>query len=255
MIKKNKILILILSTCDPSYNNFKKAISETWVRTARQNGIRCIFYSGNNIKNELINDELKLCCDDSLKNTGKKLYYALKFIHSSQIEFTHIYRTNLSSFLFINKFENYVNKLDISFYGGYTNYFHKLKILNRYRPISILFSRLLNFQKINYAAGTGFFLSKDLIEKIINFNNIPFHFIDDVMVGEILKIKINDIPRYDFVNDDIINISLLNVELIENCFLIRLKSLNRHNDVSKIYQINKFNSLKDYLTFQHQSSF
>ena len=48
---------------------------------------------------------------------------------------------------------------------------HKLKILNRYRPISILFSRLLNFQKINYAAGTGFFLSKDLIEKIINFNS------------------------------------------------------------------------------------
>jgi len=252
--KKNKLLILILSTCDPSYDIFKKAISETWVRTARQNGIRCIFYSGNHMKNEFINDELKLCCDDSLKNTGKKLYYALKFIHSLQIEFTHIYRTNLSSFLFINKLENYIDKLDVSFYGGHISYIHKLKILNRYRPISILFSRVLNFQKINYAAGTGFFLSKDLVEIIIHYNNIPFQFIDDVMVGEILKIKINDIPRYDFVNDNINN-SQLNIEQIGNCFLIRFKSLNRYNDVSKIYEINKFNSLKDYLTFQHQSFF
>ena len=103
----------------------------------------------------------------------------------------------------------------------------------------------MNFQKINYAAGTGFFLSKDLIEKIINFNNIPFHFIDDVMVGEILKIKINDIPRYDFVNDDIINISLLNVELIEN-YIEYLRQTNKNLE-SLQFTIKNIIDLFNYL--------
>ena len=112
---KNKILVLILSTIDNRYDDFIEGCTNGWVYKARQNGIRCIFYSGGAEESTLENDILKLKCDDSLSGTAYKLYKALDFIEKSKIESTHIYRTNLSSYIFVDDFINFVNKIENDF--------------------------------------------------------------------------------------------------------------------------------------------
>ena len=101
-MNNNKILILILSTNDKRYENFINNCTTTWVKNARKNDIRCIFYSGGAPYDKLENDQLTLNCDDSLKGTSFKLFSALKYIENSGIQYTHIYRTNLSSFIFVS---------------------------------------------------------------------------------------------------------------------------------------------------------
>ena len=153
-MQKNKILIL--STNDKAYDTFKKLITDTWVSNAQKH-FNCIFYEGDN---KLDGNILKLNCNDNTLNTGKKLLQALNFIEKSKIEYTHIYRTNLSSFLYINDFINYCNLLPHSFYGGLKAQYFKFNIFN---ILPSLFQNLLfkiPLITINYAAGSGFFFPK-----------------------------------------------------------------------------------------------
>jgi hypothetical protein len=142
----NKILILILSTKDNRYDSFINNCSNTWVRNARNNGIRCIFYSGGAQIDKLENDHLELNCDDSLNGTAYKLFKALDFIENSDIEYTHIYRTNLSSYIYVDDFVNFSKAIDSTFYGGVIGKFNKISCLNRFHSISVVSSNFLKFQ-------------------------------------------------------------------------------------------------------------
>jgi len=261
-MKKNIVLILILSTNVSEFKIFKKAIRETWYNIAKKNGIRCIFYSGGNEKDELIDDELKLNCDDSIIGSSEKLYKALKFIEENKIEYTHVYRTNLSSFLFIDDFILFSNNLEESVYGGFKLYYNHLGIIENYRKLCILLKliyneirpmdkikiikkfslKILKFRIIEYASGAGFILSKDLVKKILDERNVNFKLIDDVMVGEILNnSKFINISRYDLCK----KIEFINMD--QKCFHVRLKTLNRNNDANKMYYINNFTNFKSFI--------
>jgi len=72
-----------------------------------------------------------------------------------------------------------------------------------------------------------------------NSRNINFNLIDDVMIGEILqKTDIIYISRYDILYEN---------KMDEKCFHVRLKTKNRNNDVSKMYHLNNFSNLNDFL--------
>lgn len=238
----NKILILILSTIDKRYDNFINNCTNTWVTNARENGIRCIFYSGGASSDNLENDHLQLNCDDSLNGTAFKLYKALKFISKNDIEYTHIYRINLSSYLFINDFIKYSRTLTKTFYGGVIGEFNRITFLNRYHTISKLSVKLLKFQTIQYASGSGFFISKDLVLLIINKKKLKFTYIDDVMIGNaLLDQVITFIPRFDVAN----NIQKHLFDL--NCYHIRLKSSDRSIDAQRLLLLNKYTNLSEFL--------
>jgi hypothetical protein len=125
-MQKNKIL----STNDKIYYNFKKSIIQTWITNAEKHDIQCIFYEGSAV-DRLEKNILKIDCCDKTQSTGKKLYKALDFIVKNNIDFTHIYRTNLSSFIYIEDFIKYYTALPKIFYGGYRNHFFKFIFLNR----------------------------------------------------------------------------------------------------------------------------
>ncbi len=237
----NKILILILSTKDKRYKNFINGCTNGWVNTARQNGIRCIFYSGGATETTFENDNLKLKCDDSLSGTAYKLYKALDFIEKSNIEYTHIYRTNLSSFIFVEDFIKFKNSIAAEFYAGVVGRYNKISVLNKFHFISLFFSKIFKFQIIKYASGSGFFLSRNLVQEVIHKNNLKFDYIDDVMIGEALNGKhITPISRYD-----ISDVFPKNFE--NNCFHVRLKSSRREIDASRLMELNKFKTLTDFI--------
>jgi hypothetical protein len=238
----NKILILILSTKDSRYVSFIDNCTNTWVKNARNNGIRCIFYSGGAQIDKLENDHLELNCDDSLNGTALKLFKALKFIENSNIQYTHIFRTNLSSFIFINDFVTYSKSIGDSFYGGIIGKYNKISFLNRFHTISVLSAKILKFQTIKYASGSGFFISKNLISLVLKNKNLNFNYIDDVMIGNaLLGQKITFIPRFDFANE-------IKIYPIQNCcYHVRLKSSNRTIDAKRLLLLNKYPNLSIFL--------
>lgn len=67
------------------------------------------------------------------------------------------------------------------------------------------------YQNILYGSGSGFFLSKEAINYLINFENIDYYkYIDDVAIGEIIYPKysilfVNRINFTDFDNKEITN--------------------------------------------------
>ena len=242
----NKILILILSTKDSRYDNFINNCTNTWVENARKNGIRCIFYSGGAPVDKLEHDHLSLNCDDSLGGTAYKLYKALDFIENSDIEYTHIFRTNLSSYIFLEDFINFSKAIDPTFYGGVIGKFNKISCLNRFHSISVFSSIFLKFQTILYASGSGFFISKDLVALILKKRDLNFNYIDDVMIGKaLLGQKITFITRFDIAN----TIEIYPFE--SNCYHVRLKSSNRTIDAQRLLLLNKYLNLPSFIASEN----
>lgn len=240
-MNRNKIIILILSTKDTRYDNFIKSCTEGWVKKARENGIRCIFYSGGAERTSFENDNLLLDCDDSLSRTALKLYKALEYLENNQIYYTHIYRTNLSSFIFIDSFIKYSKNIKDDIYAGVISCFNKVTLFNKFHLLSIFASKFIPFQVLKFASGSGFFLSRNYVLKLIHTNKINFNYIDDVMVGSVLEgIKIVPIPRYDIVNN-------LPSKYESNCFHVRLKSTNRQIDSIRLEWLSNYNSLEDLI--------
>lgn len=242
-MSNNKIIILILSTNNSSYKNFIDTCTNTWVKKARENGIRCIFYTGGGSTSFLKNDNLILDCDDSLAGTAFKLFKAFEFIENSRIEYTHIYRTNLSSFIYMNDFIDFSNSINADFYGGVIGRFNKISILNKFHGISLFSSKILPFQVIEYASGSGFFISRKYIIKVLKSANLNFNYVDDVMIGSVLREEnLTKISRFDYTNK-------LNSNFDDKCFHVRLKTSNREKDASRMSILNSYNNLAEFINF------
>jgi len=133
--------------------------------------------------------------------TIKSIQYCL-----NNFDFDYIYRTNLSSFLNLDKMYNFISNNHIE-YGGVIG----------------------NYNNINFASGSGFFISKNACNFLISYDrtiNIN-DYLDDVTIAIILtkKYKIDFINRIDI--DKIDNIFLYNKET--DIFHYRCKSDDFHN--------------------------
>ena len=106
-----------------------------------------------------------------LQKTIKSFEYCLQ-----NFEFDYIYRTNLSSFIDLNKAYHFLenNKFD---YGGCG-----------------IYKCIMNHTL--FASGCGFIISKNCTQELINNKNlINYKIIDDVAIGEVLIYKLNYNPR------------------------------------------------------------
>lgn len=239
-----KILILILSTTDTRYTEFLQACKRTWIYRAEQHSISCIFYQGGASNDTLELNELKLAVDDSLDNTGIKLFRALQYIEKSGIEYDYIYRTNLSSFIFIENFINWAGAIsDENLYAGVivkANLNHRWpyrfmrKLAERFHPGNI----------IPFASGAGFWISRKNVQRVLSDSKLDFRLADDSMVGECLHrhgIRPTQVSRIDF-NGDSIRYHADTSDKLENlvhCFHIRCRSEDRARDAARFYELNE----------------
>ena len=206
-----KILILVLSFNDNAiYSKFYKTQKETW-DSEKIDGVETFYYFGNSNKNEIIGNDIFVDVNESIHNYGYKTINTFELIND--LEFDYVFRTNSSSYVDKKMLLEYVEtKPKENYYSGMIG----------------------NYDGINFASGSGYFISKDLIKLVLNQKDNWNHLlIDDVAIAKILFD--NNINPYLNERFDVIN----EIEIPVNFFHYRLKNKNRDFDVGTMYRIKK----------------
>ncbi|MBK0378203.1 glycosyltransferase family protein [Mucilaginibacter segetis] len=229
-----KLIILVMCSSSNKYKKLEKAIKQTWALNAHPD-VLIIFYSDNGRKvfkkNKPIfnGKDLILPCKDGYYHCLEKTIQAFDFINKN-FTYKYIFRTNLGSYISLEKIVAFLNnKSEKEFYCG---------IIGNY---------LLCNKIIPFASGSGFFLSKDLVELLVtNRNNLDYSLIDDVAFGVFMndkKILINNNAlRLSYTNNLIeYHIGSQTVDCINNNLLyhIRLRSSDRNIDIKRMYALSK----------------
>ena len=141
---------------------------------------------GNNVKTE----DLNLNDDKLILNTPESYMpgILIKTIESFKIinnlyDYKHIIRTNLSSFFIVENILKISAKLnDNNIYAG----------VNGIQPA----------KNIPFVSGSGFWLSRDIVNIILNNKNkLNINLMDDVSIGNILSnINKSKLDRYNLIN-------------------------------------------------------
>lgn len=178
-----KVLILTLSYFDDDiYTKFYNTQNETW-NSLEVDGVETFFITGNDNSDEINGNLLKTNVEESLLNCGHKTLRSFDLIKNFDFDF--IYRTNSSS---------YVDK----------------KLLKKYlldKPKENFYSGLVgNYHGILFASGSGFVISKDLVNLVLEKKDDWNHeYIDDVSLGFLLtnnNIEPTPSLRYDITSID-----------------------------------------------------
>ena len=204
----DNIIVLVLGTRDPSYLSFKQAIRDSWFKDFTNAGIRVLFYEGGYENTRLNGDTIELTSSDSLNGTAIKMRDAFQFILNSYPALKYIYRTNLSSFLDVKGFKNFVlNRTDYDL--AYSGIIGKTTTIKEFfylksRLLTYVFNYIRLGKKIEFASGSGFFISNNNIKKYLE-SEIDNRYIDDVYLGKILSLKLDSktMPiRFDISDDN-----------------------------------------------------
>lgn len=205
-----KILIIVLSIKkEPWITIENEGIRKTWYE--KNNNV--FFYYGDNDKNEIIGDEIRLNVKERLMNLGYKTLECFEMI--KDMDFDYVFKTNTSSYIDIKLLCDFIQDKPINnFYCG---------IIGIYNNIS-------------FVSGCGCLLSKDLLLKILQHKNYWNHnYIEDVSLGD-LMMKLNIKPskgyRFDIVNDY--------EDIPIDYYHYRCKdSNNRNNDIIRMEKIKE----------------
>jgi hypothetical protein len=177
-----KILIGILSCNNKDYlHPLYEGCLKTW-NSINTDKVQTVCYFGDSEKNIQDGIFLRLSSPDSYAGVSLKTIDFFKFALQN-FEFDYLFRTNISSY--VNKKNLYQwlsDKPRNNFYSG---------VIGNYMG------------RINFASGSGFTLSKDLVVDLCkNSHKLNYGLIDDVMIGEYMmnKISIYPAPRIDFTH-------------------------------------------------------
>jgi hypothetical protein len=212
------VLVLVLGTQDPGYLSFKQAIRDSWFKDFTAKGIRVLFYEGGYESTRLNGDTIELTTSDSLNGTAIKMKEAFRFVLNNYPDVKYIYRTNLSSFLEVNGFKNFMlnrTSHELAYCGiiGRTTTVKEFFYLKS-RLLTYLFNYVKVGKKIEFASGSGFFISINNVQKYLGFD-VDNQYIDDVYLGKILSLKLDSkkMPiRFDISDDNSHKISSVQYE-------------------------------------------
>jgi len=181
----NKILILVMSCNDEFFKHQEQIIRETWLKPVideKYENIDYCFYSGDEDieKHKYSKDEhyLTLRCEDDVKNTFKKTYYAFKLCKKIFGEYDYIFRTNTSTYVNVELLNMFINCVcsqnkDILWCS------ELYSLSNSFCPYPLYL----------YGRGNGLILSDKLIDIILD-RGISFLYLekcDDWIIGNILN--------------------------------------------------------------------
>lgn len=220
-----KLIILVISSKKGFYPKLEEAIRDTWASKNYPN-VNIFFQhciNNHHITNLDPNQNLNCRCDPGLSSIGYKMVESLEYLVNN-INFDYIFRTNLSSYVDVEKLYNFIlnNHMD---YGGFTG----------------------DHDNIKFASGAGYILSKSCVDLILTHKHKWDHsIIDDVALASLLKqlnISPTHIPRQTLTRAP----SLTSDDLIDlNQFHYRCKRPDRNEDIflfNKIHELKTLNTL------------
>jgi hypothetical protein len=219
------ILILVLSVDDQNfYTNLYKKQKDTW-DSEIVDGVKTMYYFGNAEDNFINKENIYINTKEELMLCGYKTLKAFELIKN--LEFDYIFRTNSSSYIDKKLLLEFIkDKPKENFYSGVVGDYHGLP----------------------FASGSGYFLSKDLLNYILeNKNQWNHQVIDDVSVGIMMlqkNIKIFPGKRFDLTDEFYEN--LFNIDPYYYHYRCKMQS-NRLIDIEnmeKIHIIKKSQSQK-----------
>lgn len=203
-MEQNKVLVLILGCRYEPYLSLQQAQKDTWISLKKD--IEVFHYFGNNSIDEQKDNDIYLNCNDSLFNVAYKTLMVFKYLLDNNYNFTHIYRTNSSSYVNLELLNKYIRNISTNKYLA--------------GPIGVA-------HNIKFASGSGYLISRDLVKFLVdNISSINTQLLDDVALGDFLisrnGVDINDIIRIDAYNDNMLY--KINKYNINNAFHYRVKS-------------------------------
>lgn len=223
MIKKD-IVMLVIASRSVIYDQMINKYWSYLIKYIKENNysIKIYLIFGNNVKT----DDLNLNEYDKLILNTPESYMPgilIKTIESFNIinnlyDYKHIIRTNLSSFFIVENILKISENLnDNNIYAG----------VNGIQPA----------QNIPFVSGSGFWLSRDIVNIILNNKNkLNINLVDDVSIGNILNnnnINKYILDRYNLVNG--IEISdkknLIEDIIKKEHYHIRINSNNKNLDI------------------------
>lgn len=246
-IHNEEIAVLILSTKNILYDQFKIAISNGWLKKMQSINVKCYFYSGEHSDSGIHGDQINVSTSDRLNHTSEKLLTALDLLINKHPEVKLVYRTNLSSYIECENFIRFINTKrldDCSYTGliGETNYVREVFYGNRY--LHKIFSIFPIGERIKFASGSGFFIGKKNITKLLKSPPRFIKLIDDVMVAKTLEMEPSKITaplRFDIIENGAHKIekskydNLLNEGML---FHYRFKTSDRSIDAEMLDAFN-----------------
>lgn len=237
MNKKKLVILVMCSSTSTSYKMLENSIKETWFNH-RNEDVDIIFYSDNESQQDkkdyavLQGNDLILPCNDGLFNCGVKTILALDWVNKNY-DYEYIYRSNLGAYVNIKNILNFLSdKPKNKFYCGI------IGVDNFYLG-----------RDVRFVSGSGYFLSKDLVELVLNNANLWDHrAIDDVALGDFMSkfnIDINESgKRMNICSDEIYyQIGIEYVDSIPNneIYHFRLRSNDRNQDLMNMKKIHQEN--------------
>lgn len=210
-----KVLISILAKEDNNiYSKLEETIRNTWLKI-KPNNVDVIFYYGNG-KNELIGDSLYLNIPDTYNTISQKTVMMYNYIYNNMNNYDYIFRTNLSSYVDIPLLVDFLtDKPKEKFYCGIKG----------------------KHGSIEFASGSGYFISKDLLKLIVdNQNDWDNNIIDDLAAGKFMKkynIKINENAKRE-------DLDINKITNITKKYHYRCKQKNRLDDIKLMYKIYNY---------------
>ena len=221
MINTDVIMLVIASRAwgyDNMINHYwSKMIN--YIKRNNYNNIKIFLIFGNNVDTTGLkiedDDKLILDVEDSyMPGILNKTIEAFKRINE-MYNYKHIIRTNLSSFFIIDNVMRVSNELEnTNVYTGVNG----------------------QHNGIPFISGAGIWLSKDIVQYIINNNlSLDRNLIDDVSIGKLLiNHKKGMLTRYDLTDgNEIHDKDTLIINIINNKYYhIRIKSNKIETDLS-----------------------
>jgi hypothetical protein len=210
-----KILIVVLSYFDNAiYTKFFESQNESW-NSVEVEGVDTFFLIGNNGKDEIVGNLIKTNVGESLYNCGHKTIRAFELL--KDYEYDYIFRTNSSSYIDKQMLKDYLlDKPKNNFYSGIIG----------------------NYNNILYASGSGFVISKDAVDLVLQKKDRWNHnYIDDVSLGLLLR-EFNILPTLA----PRLDIQKVDNETPMNYYHYRIKTSNRLNDcqyMKSIFELKK----------------
>jgi len=171
----------------------------------------------------LIGNDLFINADDSSIGMGHKTIKAFDWLlKNSNFEF--LFRTNTSSYISYKNLKKYVHE----------NFLNKKSIYSG----KIYETNDIDKNKVIFASGSGYFLSRDVVEKIVQHKNLWDHRLwDDVSLGKMLnEINIKPIPgnRFDVLG----NVTKQNIDLSHYHYRCRIDNHYNYPRFLEVLVIN-----------------
>lgn len=213
-----KVLISILSYHDNDiYSRLEDTIRNTWY--VNNDNIKTIFYHGKqDIKEAQLNDdELYLPLKENYNTISLKTLKMYEYLYGNFKDYDYVFRTNLSSYVNTNKLLNFLkNKPKENFYCGINGYSKKFKV--------------------NFASGSGYFLSWDLINKIYENKHLwDIGIIDDLALAKVMK----NIGISIYEGAERIDLKFNEENIYKSSYHYRCKFLdNREKDIEYIKKLH-----------------